>query len=432
MAIKSSQSEAKTQTPESLDERAQFEANKILKKHMMEAFWAREDRDINSLLLHIAHDISQLFGRNLDDISVDDTIRAYQRAENLLLSANLRKIRLGFLLRSIEVYKKATPIVQIVGHAYRLGSLLAGNFDPLLRKLAMNTSGLPLGRVAGVWFAGQIIIALYWDPQGLPKTKAEGPRSGELPSFDPLFDGLDIERLREISVYLDLDARIKWDVDKLKLEILSSLKESKLGPIASMWSEVPSYRDTLLSLCHDLKVPNVLPSDAIAQLECRIVQKVFAESVGKLSPDDLKKFEHAALNAMQDEYWGNVAHSGIKLGALSLANLSGFNLYLAASSGLAALSNGLGFTLAFTTYTTMSTALATIVGPLGLTVAGGLLAYDFAKPRPRKALPFVLYMAILRAHIQKEEGQRERWWSRFFTILRIFFPKLRFGAKQDR
>ena len=55
-----------------------------------------------------------------------------------------------------------------------------------------------------------------------------------VPSFGPLFDGLDLERRREISIYMDLDAKVNWDNEKIKVAILSALNQAKSGTVVSL------------------------------------------------------------------------------------------------------------------------------------------------------------------------------------------------------
>ena len=68
------------------------------------------------------------------------------------------------------------------------------------------------------------------------------------------------------------------------------------------------------------------------------------------------------------------------MGALTAAQLSGFGVYLAATTALSAVSGALGFTLPFAAYTGLSQVVALTIGPVGWVVMGASALYLLGKP----------------------------------------------------
>jgi len=90
-------------------------------------------------------------------------------------------------------------------------------------------------------------------------------------------------------------------------------------------------------------------------------------------------------------------------GGLVAAHLSGFALYTAASSTLAAVAGVAGVTLPFAAFTTMSTVLSIATGPVGWGVLGGWAIYKLGGADFKKTLPCVLSVAAIRARLNDEK-----------------------------
>jgi len=91
-------------------------------------------------------------------------------------------------------------------------------------------------------------------------------------------------------------------------------------------------------------------------------------------------------------------------GGLVVANLSGFALYTAASSTLAAVTGTLGLTLPFAVYTGMSSVIATLTGPVGWVALGLFVAAKAGGPNYGKTIPSVLAIATTRARLTAEHA----------------------------
>lgn len=406
------------------EEEARSAVKATIRKYALEAAWPSENRDqIKTLLLRLATEIAAMFGKLVDDISLEDISRTLHVIESVIAKSGLHKVGFRRMNRAAQLYKEASAASEIVSHVYWIGNAFAGNFGPAVRKLGLKTGGAPLARAAGVWLAGQAIAELYFDPA---KFKTERPKYIE---YFPLFDALSLDQYRELAVFMGIDARVSWDIQRLRKEILSELTSAQHNMITALWSEAPQYKAILLGLCEELDVPGYQANDSDELLEERIVQRVIADSIKKLTPGQLVKFEDAIRASEADNYWNDSLKSSLFAGGLVAGNMTGFGLYVAASSGLAALGQGLGITFAFGTYTTLSTALSVVFGPLGIASALTIAALHWTKARPKKALPFVLYMAAARGRLASSSGKMSIFDRTKAAVRRLYLWIGSIGAK---
>lgn len=136
-----------------------------------------------------------------------------------------------------------------------------------------------------------------------------------------------------------------------------------------------------------------LPSKAtVFELEQRAVGAVAQKMVEKATPAEkqavLAEFSKGSASN------GSLAVAG---GGLALAHLSGFGLYTAASTSLAAVSGAVGLTLPFAAYTGMSSTLAALTGPIGWTLLAAVATYKLFGPDTKIAIAAVLCVAAGRA-----------------------------------
>lgn len=386
----------------------------VVRKFALEAVWPSPDENrTKNLLMTMAIEMAALYGRTVDNVSLEDIMRAQKAVERQCVKVGVHKMRYGSIKTAVDLYQSTALARDFISHAYSVGNLFFGNFGPLIRSFGLKVSGVPMARAAGVWLAGQAILELYWDPDGYkPENTTDEPHQ-----YHPLFDAFTLEQYREVAVFMGIDARVSWDEDKLQQEILAQLTESHHNRVTALWSDAPKYQAVLVQLCEALKVPDYSATDAEEHLEERIVQRVLAESVKNLSPDQLDKFKAAIKLNGGDDYWGEALSSTAYLGSLVVGRIKGSALQLAAGSALAALANGLGMTFSFATYTTLSSTLSALFGPVGISVAAVTAAFQWSRPRPMKALPFVLYMAAARGHLETQNhkelaaaGKVSRWW----------------------
>ena len=101
-----------------------------------------------------------------------------------------------------------------------------------------------------------------------------------------------------------------------------------------------------------------------ADIEIRIARKVLRTVWDKMTPAQQREMEKQ-LQDVAHQLDASVAHltQGSGLVALLLAGkLSGFGVYLLASTSLGTVTGVLGFTLPFAVYTTMSSTITVLLG----------------------------------------------------------------------
>ena len=93
---------------------------------------------------------------------------------------------------------------------------------------------------------------------------------------------------------------------------------------------------------------------------------------------------------------------GSILATLTAAQLSGFGVYLLATTSLYSVSSLMNITLPFVMYTALSGAIKIIIGPLGwISIITGIL-YTFNKANFKKLVPIIIYINYLRVKQMEE------------------------------
>ncbi len=159
-----------------------------------------------------------------------------------------------------------------------------------------------------------------------------------------------------------------------------------------------SYREVVSDAAKKTKAKIASTDNTAAERERAIVVAVFNTMLDKATPEqraalirELSKREHKLAQGV-----------GVAASGLVIANLSGFGLYVAASSALAALTGALGITLPFAAYTGLSSVIATVIGPVGwvVLIIGGVAMIGGVNYK--KTVPAVLAIAAVRARLIAE------------------------------
>lgn len=409
----SSQNNEKKTTAKSEAEKA---VDGIIRKYTLESLWPSEKDNYTSSLFHrMGSEIADLFGRELSDVSLKDLDRAQRNLSKICKPLGIRDLKFGKAARLKKTYDDNSWIFDLLSHTYAFGMAFSGNFSPLVRKFGVRMSGAPLARATGVWLTGQVLKDLFFDPD--KDIKFKKPLA-----FEPLFDSFTLDHLRELSQHMSLNAAISWDEKKLRDAILNNLKSSYHNYVVGKLSEMPPYKSILLNLCSELEIPDFDATDDIETLEERIIKRVFAECIDKLSEQEIAKLKKTVRVHMKDNYWSGARRPIMMLSGLAAGRMSGVGLYVAASSGLAAIGakGAVGTGAALTGYTAMSTAMSSIFGPVGIGVAGAAAFFQLTKPRPLKALPFVVFMAVMRGRLRMESEKKIS----IFRKIYLFFKRV--------
>jgi uncharacterized protein YaaW (UPF0174 family) len=157
-----------------------------------------------------------------------------------------------------------------------------------------------------------------------------------------------------------------------------------------------TYKSILIGVCDHLDI-EYNKNDKPAKLEGKISQIVLKKMWAKMTLKQKDKFESEIKNiAKKYGKSGEWIKAGGVTSALVAAELSGFSVYLLATSSLAAVSSGIGLTLPFAAYTSLTTTIGTILGPVGWVGVGLYTLLKISGANYRKLVPSVLYIAMLR------------------------------------
>lgn len=176
-----------------------------------------------------------------------------------------------------------------------------------------------------------------------------------------------------------------------------------------LFTDKPSYSQIVKQVAEklDIKHAGRLPTKA---LEVRIAQRVLRTIWDKMTSEQRTRMETKLRQVAQEfDKGGALLASGSIFATLTAAKLSGFGVYLLASTSLGALTGAIGVTLPFAAYTTMSSAIATILGPVGWIGAGLFAIWKLSAPNYKRLIPAVLYVSALRAQQERLAQQEQEW-----------------------
>jgi uncharacterized protein YaaW (UPF0174 family) len=145
------------------------------------------------------------------------------------------------------------------------------------------------------------------------------------------------------------------------------------------WSEVLHGRTWL-----DLSTP---------EIENAVVVKIFQDMLDQLNPDQRQQILLEMQRENNDPQLGGILLSG---GVMVAAKMSGFGVYLLASTVLGSLTSALGITLPFVVYMGISQTIAFVLGPVGwIALAGGVL-FSLNQPNWQRLSLAVVYVSTIR------------------------------------
>jgi uncharacterized protein YaaW (UPF0174 family) len=130
-----------------------------------------------------------------------------------------------------------------------------------------------------------------------------------------------------------------------------------------------------------------------ADIEAAIVVRVFQDIFDALSPQQQQELLMSMKRDTDDPNLTALITSG---GVMTAAKLSGFGVYLLASTTLGSLTSALGITLPFAVYMGMSQTIALILGPIGWAALGGGLLWALNQPNWQRLTLGVVFITALR------------------------------------
>ena len=162
---------------------------------------------------------------------------------------------------------------------------------------------------------------------------------------------------------------LKQNDDK---EIVSKISKLLL-PAKGLFQDPLNYKQFIISIA-EKNGENVDISKGKLHAERELYLKLYQNEFEKLSQEEKDKIIEELGKAGLDK---NQIASVSGIGALGAAQLSGFGIYMLASSTVGAITSLLGITLPFALYTGMSSAISFVIGPVGFLVMGVMLYRSF-------------------------------------------------------
>lgn len=129
------------------------------------------------------------------------------------------------------------------------------------------------------------------------------------------------------------------------------------------------------------------------EIEAAVVTKLFQNMLEQLSPEQKQKLVMEMQRDKDDPRLESLLLSG---GGMAVAKMSGFGVYLLASTVLGGLTNALGITLPFAIYMGMSQTIALILGPVGWAALAGGILFTLNQPNWNRLTLAVVYVSMLR------------------------------------
>ncbi len=129
------------------------------------------------------------------------------------------------------------------------------------------------------------------------------------------------------------------------------------------------------------------------EIETAVVAKLFQNMLEQLSPEQRQQIVMEMRRETDDPHLEGLLLGG---GAMAVARMSGFGVYLLASTVLGSLTNALGITLPFAVYMGMSQTIAFILGPVGWVALAGSILFTLNQPNWNRLSLAVVYVSTLR------------------------------------
>lgn len=204
------------------------------------------------------------------------------------------------------------------------------------------------------------------------------------PDIEPLMEYLKMEKMA-----------INADVEDQSKKIARYFREMGSNDLATALrgAEPVEYDEIVYDVGAKLKA-KVKYGDSAFENEKKIIEKVFADTLDKMSVEEKKElFESMGITAT-DIPWKK---AGLELTQLLLRKYGGFAIYkmtLIVTNAIAKFIFKRGLSLA--TNAMLMRGLSIFTGPIGWSFTGLWLLIDIAGPAYRKTVPSVIYTAALR------------------------------------
>lgn len=194
--------------------------------------------------------------------------------------------------------------------------------------------------------------------------------------------------------------------------LCNQIKFLRYGAIGQMFAD-PSWKQIVTDVADHIvidweKVRDGRKWDNVQdqEIESAVVEKLFKKMIDKASPEQRQQILMEFDRHTDDPSVAGVLKTGGSIaGGMLLARMSGFGVYLMASTVLGGATSALGITLPFAAYIGVSQAIALLLSPIGwVALAGGIVggvAMSLNQPNWNRLQLAVVYVAIMRSSPKK-------------------------------
>ena len=137
-------------------------------------------------------------------------------------------------------------------------------------------------------------------------------------------------------------------------------------------------------------------NDSTAAIEQSIIRKVWNDTVARMTPEQRQELL-AQTEALAAKYGVGLGKELAGFATLTVAQMSGFGVYLLGSTLLGAINGALGLGLGFGAFTGLSSLISTVIGPVGWAALGLFTVLKLGRPNYKKLLPAIILIATARA-----------------------------------
>lgn len=230
---------------------------------------------------------------------------------------------------------------------------------------------------------------------------------------DEIFYSLQPEALSQVAGYLRWDPEVSSSPFTLlsqlspqhRLAWLSQHRVNLAHEVCAVGSRTLGRRRPYSEIVRDLAQrvgAACSESESTSDIEVKIIKKVFEDAWAKLTPEERKKFD-AEVEKLAAKYKKNAKGTALAFTALSIGQLSGFGVYVLASTLL----GGLGLSFGF--FTGLSTLISVVIGPVGWIGLGLAALSQLGSPNYKKLLPVVVLVGIERQTARQRSPLRRAW-----------------------
>ena len=179
--------------------------------------------------------------------------------------------------------------------------------------------------------------------------------------------------------------------------IVAEIEKKSQSVFGSWFGPERTYHEIVCQVADKLDIWYIR-SETTAEVEVRIARKVLQTMWEKMTPAQRQQMEEQLSDVVQqlDDKGIRLAQSSGLFTLLLAGKLSGFGIYLLASTSLGAITGTLGVALPFAVYTTMSSMIAVVLGPVGWSAAALFAIWKLTGPDYPFLIQAILYVMMLR------------------------------------